>query len=145
MNSTKRLNRPLRSSRDSRGIALIEVLVALLVFMLGVLGLIGLQTSMTKAETDSKFRADAAYLANEGVARLWADRVNMAAYDGDSCEGVTRCQEWRNRTSSVLPNGTATMAIDAATGDVAVTIEWKVPSGDTHRYVTHTTVARNTD
>jgi type IV pilus assembly protein PilV len=59
-------------AQHARGIALIEVLVALLIFMLGVLGLVGLQASMTRAQTDSKVRADAAYLASELNGRMWS-------------------------------------------------------------------------
>jgi len=125
-----------------RGIALLEVLVALLIFMLGVLGLVGLQGALTKAETDTKFRADAAYLAGEGVSRLWSDLNNMATYTGSGCASVARCQEWLDKIAYRLPQGTGALAIDALTGDVTVTVSWKLPNGQTHQYVTHTTVAK---
>lgn len=122
--------------------ALIEVLVALLIFMLGVLGLVGLQTSMTRAQTESKIRADAAYLASEAVGRMWSDLNNLSSYSGTSCASVARCKEWQGKVARSLPAGTGTIAVDTPTGDVSVTIEWTLPSGETHKFVTATTVAK---
>ena len=50
--------------RANRGFMLVEALVAMLIFAFGVLGVVGLQVSMTKAQTQSKFRADASQLAH---------------------------------------------------------------------------------
>ncbi|BEP38035.1 hypothetical protein GmRootV59_50060 [Variovorax sp. V59] len=126
----------------SRGIALIEVLVALLIFMLGVLGLVGLQASMTRAQTDSKVRADAAYLASELNGRMWSDLTNLASYNGTGCASQARCSEWQSKVSSSLPGGTGAVTVNASSGDVAVTISWTMPNGETHQYVTHTTVSK---
>jgi type IV pilus assembly protein PilV len=129
-------------AQHARGIALIEVLVALLIFMLGVLGLVGLQASMTRAQTDSKVRADAAYLASELNGRMWSDLNNLAAYDGTGCASQDRCSEWQSKVGSSLPGGTGAVTVNATSGDVAVTITWTMPSGETHQYVTHTTIAK---
>ncbi len=125
-----------------RGIALIEVLVALLVFMLGVLGLVGLQSSMTRAQTESKLRADAAYLASEAIGRMWSDLGSLASYHGSGCAGQARCKEWQDKVADFLPQGSGAIAVDAATGDVSVTVSWTLPSGETHKYLTSTTVAK---
>jgi len=125
-----------------RGIALIEVLVALLIFMLGVLGLVGLQTSMTRAQTESKARADAATLANEVIGRMWTDLDNLAAYNGSSCAGQARCSEWQDKVAGGLPGGTGAVGVDTGTGDVTITITWTMPGGASHKYVTSTTVAK---
>ena len=130
---------PLKPRRV-HGIALIEVLAALLLFMLGVLGLVGLQGSMTRAQTESKIRADAAYLASEVVGRMWSDLTNMASYDGSGCASQARCKEWQSKVASSLPRGTGAVSVSAGTGDVTVTVAWTTPSGETHRYVTSTTV-----
>jgi type IV pilus assembly protein PilV len=121
---------------------LIEVLVAMLIFVLGVLGLVGLQGSMTRAQTDSKVRADAALLANDLVGRMWSDLTNMATYNGSGCASQVRCKEWQDKVANSLPKGTGAVTVDASTGDVAVTITWTMPSGESHHYVTHTTVAK---
>lgn len=131
-----------RQARHARGIALIEVLVALLIFMLGVLGLVGLQASMTRAQTASKVRADAAYLASELNGRMWSDLANLASYDGAGCASQARCSEWQSKVGSSLPGGTGAVTVNATSGDVAVTISWTMPGGETHQYVTHTTVAK---
>ena len=127
--------------QSQRGIALLEVLVAILIFMLGVLGLIGLQGSMTRAQTESKVRADAAYLASEVIGRMWADVVNVNAYAGtDSCT-ASSCTEWRSKVEKVLPSGDAVITVDSLTGDVSVTVTWTTPDGHSHKYVTSTTIA----
>ncbi|MDM0065659.1 prepilin-type N-terminal cleavage/methylation domain-containing protein [Variovorax sp. J31P207] len=128
--------------RSERGIALIEVLVALLIFMLGVLGLVGLQTSMTRAQTESKIRADAAYLASEAVGRMWSDLTNLASYNGTSCASLDRCKEWQGKVASGLPGGKGAITVDVPTGDVSIEIDWTLPSGETHKYVTSTTVTK---
>lgn len=130
------------SPKHLRGIALIEVLVALLVFMLGVLGLVGLQGSLTRAQTESKFRADAAYLASEAIGRMWSDLTNVASYDGGGCASVARCKEWQDKVSTALPRGSGAVALDAASGDATVTVSWTSPDGETHRYITSTTVTK---
>ena len=142
---TRNLNR--RRPRASaggrvRGVAMIEVLVAMLIFMLGVIGLVGLQTAMTQAQTNAKFRADASLLADDIVGRMWADLTNMASYNGTGCASKPMCKEWQTKVSNSLPAGTGAVTVDATTGDVAVTITWSVPGGESHQYVTHTTVAQ---
>jgi type IV pilus assembly protein PilV len=132
---------PTRSS--VRGIALIEVLVAMLIFMLGVLGLVGLQGTMTRVQTDSKMRADAANLASEAIGRMWVDIANLSAYAGTTTCTAASCLEWRSKVTSVLPGGGATITVDS-NGDVAVTVTWAMPGGDTHRYVTRSTIALRT-
>lgn len=122
---------------------MIEVLVALLLFMFGVLGLVGLQSSMTRAQTDSKVRADAAYLAQELIGRMWSDLTNFATYDGSGCASTPRCLEWQNKTASALPKGVGTVAVDATTGNVTVTIKWTMPDGETHQYITATHLSKS--
>ncbi|MGJ7509501.1 type IV pilus modification PilV family protein [Variovorax sp. GT1P44] len=130
------------ASRRVRGIALIEVLVAMLIFLLGVIGLVGLQAAMTRAQTEAKFRADAAMLANDVVGRMWSDLTGMASYSGSGCASQARCKEWQNKVANNLPAGTGALVVDAPTGDVEVTVTWTMPNGETHKYVTHTTVAK---
>lgn len=128
------------SHQRVRGIALIEVLVAILIFMLGVLGLIGLQGSMTRAQTDSKFRADAAYLASELVGRMWSDVGNIGSYAGEDSCTATSCTEWRGKVATVLPGGGATITVSSLTGDVSIAVTWTMPDGQTHTYSTSTTI-----
>jgi type IV pilus assembly protein PilV len=125
-----------------RGIVLVEVLVAILLFILGVVGLVGLQSSMTRAQTEAKIRADATFLATEVMGRLWSDVNNVSLYNGGGCAGLPRCKEWQDKVSRELPGGTGAITVDALTGDVAVTVSWSLPSGETHQYVANTTVIK---
>jgi len=156
LNSRMNVNIPRRFERRScaagqqRGVVMIEVLVALLIFMLGVLGLVGLQTSMTRAQTDSKVRAEAVTLANDVIGRMWTDLDKLSDYDtktseassASKCEALTRCTEWQNKVAKTLPGGSSAITVDTATGDVAVQLSWTTPAGDTHSYTTQTTISK---
>ena len=123
--------------RQQRGIALIEALVGMLIFAFGVLGLVGLQASMTKAQTGAKFRADAANLSQELIGVMWSDSdVNLINYATTSCAGYTRCKDWKQKLANQLPGGDATTTINAATGEVAITIVWSQPGDGQHRHET---------
>lgn len=123
------------------GFALIEILVAILLFALGVLSLVGLQGSLTRAQTDAKVRTDAAALASEVIGQMWGDVTNLSSYSGDDCESHARCKSWQDKVSAALPSGTSTITVTAGSGDVEVSIRWATPSGETHQYVTQTTIA----
>ena len=110
-------------------------MVALLIFMLGILGFIGLQTSLTRASSEAGWRANAAYLANDAMGRMWADIGNLASYSGETCT-ITGCTEWRGKVEQLLPGSTATITVDGATNNVTVRIEWTLPGGSTHHYET---------
>lgn len=133
---------PHAAQRHAQGVALIEVLVAMLVFSLGVLALVGLQGSMVRAQTDSKIRADAAYLASEVIGKMWSDLTNIAAYNQTACTTQTSCKEWQDKVALSLPSGTGEVEVNADQ-DVKVTLKWTTPNGGgQHSYVTHTTIAK---
>jgi type IV pilus assembly protein PilV len=141
----KKHRQSLATRRRMGGIVLIEVLIALLIFMFGVLGLVGLQASLTRATTDSKVRADAAYLAGEMVARLWSDTANLASYDGTGCASTSLCKEWQSKVTKSLPSGAGSVAVKVdSTGNAAVTvtITWAGPDKQTHSYTTSTNVVK---
>ena len=124
------------------GFVLMDVLISVLLFSFGVLGLIGLQAAMTRAQTEAKVRADASYLAQELIGQIWSDINQIGDYSESGCAHSTPCQEWKDRVSAALPKGEGTVASDATTGDVTITISWTPPSGETHKYVTQTTVTK---
>ncbi len=117
--------------------------MAILIFMLGVLGLIGLQGTMTRTQTDAKLRADAANLASEVIGRMWVDIANLSSYEGTTTCVAASCLEWRTKVASLLPSGAAAIDVDG-NGDVAVTVSWTMPGGETHKYVTRSTIALRT-
>ena len=65
----------MKKNSGQSGYVLLEALVAMLIFSLGLLGLIGFQAASTKIATDSRFRTEAAMLADELLARLDAMAV----------------------------------------------------------------------
>jgi type IV pilus assembly protein PilV len=147
-----------RKARAQRGFMLLEVLVALLIFSIGVLGIVGLQASMTKAQTGSKFRADAAFLAQRLIGGMWSDRSGLNKYNhdtagGDACAAHTRCSEWLTEVAAQLPGGTAEIAVrslgtDTAgvviAAEVVITIQWTPPNEEQRKYTTVSAVAANT-
>lgn len=69
-----------RRRRDQSGAMLLEALIAILIFSLGILAIIGLQAQSIRNSAEAKYRSDAAYLANQLIGRMWADRANLANY-----------------------------------------------------------------
>lgn len=130
---------------------LLEVMVAMLIFAIGVLGVVGLQAAMTKAQTGSKFRADASFLAQRLIGSMWVDRAGLANYTTANCSSHPRCSEWQAEVARALPGGTANIVFDdtrtdLASGavievDVRVTITWTPPSEEQHRYSTTASVS----
>lgn len=70
-----------RTNTSQGGFFLIEALVAIAIFSLGILGMLSIAGISTNAQTDARFRADAASLANELASDivLHADRTTLAA------------------------------------------------------------------
>lgn len=129
MSCPRKRNEP-RSQQ--RGAMLIEVLVSILIFSIGVLALVGLQARMTEAQSESKYRADASYLANEAVGLMWSDVVNLNQYNGLSCAGHPRCNDWLDKVAATLPNASGSISINATTQQVTITVTWQ-RAGDTQR------------
>jgi len=131
-----------RRSHGQGGFMMVEVLVAILLFAIGVLGIVGLQASMAQAQTAGKFRADAAYLADELKGIMWTDIANLANYTSANCSGYALCAGWANKVASALPGGAvSTLTVDttpanASFGDATITLSWTQPNGGTHSYTT---------
>lgn len=67
--------------KKESGVALLEALIAMLIFSMGILALMGLQAVSIKQTADAKYRADAAFLANQIIGEMWADNpANLASY-----------------------------------------------------------------
>lgn len=147
-------SRPMFPPRaPARGFMLIEALVAIVIFTVGVLGIVGLQASMTKATSQSKMRADAAFLAQQLIGTMWADAANLDKYaTGVACTGNARCSQWESLVASVLPGGTANVTVavtvDALTlkvtkAEPTIRITWTPPGESAHSYSTQSTISVN--
>jgi type IV pilus assembly protein PilV len=123
---------------------LLEALIALLIFAFAVLGLVGLQASMTRASSGAKYRADAAYLANDLVGTMWTDSRNLARYDAGQCASHPPCLRWQERVRERLPAGTGQAAVSATDpGQVTVKLTWQAPSEEARQFETTTAVNPN--
>jgi len=95
------------------GIVLLEALAAVLVFSFGILAFLWMQAAATREVTDSKYRLEASFAANQVLGEMWVHRDDLAPYIGEdvAVEG--------------LPGGTRTVAING--NQVTITIKWKSP------------------
>lgn len=106
----------LSSAKFSQnGAVLLEALIAILIFSMGILALVGLQAAMLQNTTDSKFRADASYIAQQQIGRIWADPANAATY-------VTS----NSSLAPALPGGLLTITQPVA-GQFRVVVGWTSP------------------
>lgn len=129
-----------------RGSTLLEALVAIFIFSVGVLGLIGLQAVSIKNSIDAKYRADAAFLANQIIGQMWVDRANIDNYahyiTGGPCGHTgsastqTPVTNWIAEIGKTLPAASLTAAKIAQiqvttpitnTKQVTVTVCWQSP------------------
>lgn len=105
-----------------RGVVLIEALIAILIFSIGILGIVGMQANMVKNTSDSKFRADAAYIAQQRIGMMWAEPDNILTYV-------------RTDNITELPNGQVTV-VQPSIGQFQVTVSWQQPGEAVHSYTT---------
>lgn len=124
----KRNSRPTPSGQQ--GVVLVEALVAILLFSIGVLAVAGLQAAMVKNTSESKFRADAAYLAQKRIGELWTSPDSLPL-DGTSAVVAT----------SGVPGGQISVA--RAGLQYTVTVTWQQPGEAQHSFATVASIAGN--
>lgn len=113
---------PAKSAQQ--GVVLVEAMIAILIFSMGVLAVVGLQAAMVKNTADSKFRADASYIAQQRVGQLWSDPDNLPA---DGSNTVTDI-------SALLPGGS--LSVTRAGVQYTVTVTWQQPGEAVHNFTT---------
>ena len=124
----------IKPASQQKGVMLLEALVGILIFSIGILAMLGMQAVGIRNTMDSKYRSEAAYLANEIVGQMWVDRSNIASYD-DAGAGNARRTAWNTRVASLIPQDPAAPSSTAPTIAIAgrqatVTVRWK-PPGET--------------
>lgn len=145
------------SASRSAGIALIEVLVAVLVLGVGLLGMAAMQSVSSQMTNGAEQRTQAVLLTSDMLDRIRANRGAINSYDGVNIDpdnvncstdftynnGQTVVQndiaEWGNLLACTLPEGEGRVAVNAATGEVTVWIDWQRQDPD-GQPVTVTTV-----
>lgn len=128
-----------------RGFSLLEVLVSVLVFSLGILALVSLQAASLRMSTDARYRADAAFLADQLFARMlislpadapqFAHRTGGTACNSNGAAATNpSAVEWLAEVSDTLPGATADLQqIEVnAGGQVTVRLCWQ-QGGDAPR------------
>jgi len=124
-----------RRDRRQTGYVLLEALVALLIFSFGLLGLVGFQAAASKIASDSRFRTEAAMLADELLAKMAASEVSKVASDYAS-PGGSQFKAWLEKRvvgASRLPNAKVTTDFTSvshatnATMVVLLRVEWTMP------------------
>ncbi len=135
MKSTKISYKPYKkvSNFQQKGAVLLEALIAVLIFSFGILAISGLQGAMIKNTTNSKYRADASFIAQQTLGRMWANPDNLATFAVAS-----------ENISNLLPGGTRTIAIPAGTTDqVQITVGWRAPGDpDAHTHVVNARIVQ---
>jgi len=140
------MKHPSAFSRQ-RGVMLLEALIGILVFSIGILALVGLQAVSVKHVSEAKYRSDAAFLANQIIAQMWADNpANLANYAHQTTTTATctfsggasanaNVTGWLGATTTsgtvlgLLPGASTTKTqITVGAGNlVTVTICWQKP------------------
>jgi type IV pilus assembly protein PilV len=122
---------PSAPGSAQRGVVLLEAMIAILLFSMGVLAIVGLQATMIKNTADSKYRADAGYIAQQRLGVLWSDPANAATY-----------VETNTDISNLLPGGLRSVT-QPNPGQFTVTITWQQPgAGETqHNFTTTAMIA----
>jgi type IV pilus assembly protein PilV len=142
--------RPRPHAAAQRGGFLLEALIAILIFSLGILGIVGLQAQSLRHVNDAQFRAEAIYLANTVVARMWGDDVATIKANYASPSGA----EYLKFKADVqaLPGAAAKDpeinfgAAPSTQGEVVtVIVYWHEPgeAGNLHNYTTTAVIGNN--
>ncbi|MCE3262844.1 MAG: hypothetical protein K0R43_1923 [Pseudoduganella sp.] len=100
------------------GMALLEGLIAIVIFSAGVLGFAWMQAAATRQVTESKYRIEASFAANQLLGKMWTQRSDLDAFEED------------NEDYAGLPNGKRTVTVDGR--KVTITLSWTAP-GETRR------------
>lgn len=113
---------------SQQGVVILEALIAILIFSFGVLGIVGMQANMVKNTSESNYRSEASYIAQQQIGTLWATPDSLPA-DGSTTVIVI---------SDQLPSGSLTIM---RSGDqYTVTVSWQQPGEAPHNYTTIATV-----
>ena len=139
-----------------RGAYLLEALVGILIFSFGILGIVGLQAQSIRMTNDSEYRAEAVYMANALISKMWTDNPNQLVTKYASPGGV-EFQDFRDNHVHTAFGTAMTVDPEVLVDDgalpppptknshvVRVTVSWQLP-GDpvVHNYTTTGVVAKN--
>ena len=120
--------KPYSMAKNQQGSVLIEALISVLIFAMGILALVGLQTAMLKNTSESKYRAEASFIAQQRLGEMWANPDNLGIF------------VVANEVVPTLPNGTRTVTVNP-NRIVTVTVGWQAPGMVAHNYAASTHIS----
>ena len=144
------------SKHAQAGGFLLEALIGVLIFSFGILGIVGLQAASLRHTGESEYRAEAIYLANSLISKMWTDDPAVLKAKYDSTVGGAGYVTFKADVAS-LPGGAANLPIvlidpaapvpqsPSVQGHVVlVSVFWKI-AGDpaVHNYTTTGVVGTN--
>jgi len=152
----------MQTKRTQGGAYLLEALIGILIFSFGILGIVGLQAQAIRFTNDSEFRAEAVYLANALISKMWADDRTQLKTKYDSTLAGPEYVNFKNQVQNAFagayvpdpvvlvdpsppPLGFPT-APSKTSSVVQVQISWLLPgdpAGVTHNYTTTGVVGQN--
>jgi len=140
-----------RTMQTQNGYVLLEALIAILLFSVGILALVGMQAAAVSNVSDSKYRTEAGFMADQIIGVIWGNRVAVSGVSGVSADPSFACnpcnstngnaytRQWfASGVSATLPQASAVIAVNA--GRVEVIISWQPPkaaSAHTHSVVAY--------
>jgi len=146
----------IRSKHAQAGGFLLEALIGVLIFSFGILGIVGLQAASLRHTGESEYRAEAIYLANSLISKMWTDDPSVLKAKYDSTVGCAGYVAFKADVAN-LPGGAANLPIvlvdpaapvpqsPSVQGHVVlVSVFWKI-AGDpaVHNYTTTGVVGSN--
>ena len=151
------MTNPLTFRHTQSGGFLLEALIGVLIFSFGILGIVGLQAQSLRHTGDAEYRAEATYLANSLISKMWTDDPGVLKAKYDSTVGTGAGYVAFKGDAATLPGGAANIPIvlvdpaapapqsPSVQGHVVqVSVFWQLP-GDTavHNYTTTGVVGAN--
>lgn len=139
------------NKQKNKGFSLIELLIALLVLGIGLLGILALQAASLQHNQSAYLESQAAFLANDMLDRMRANKINAPTYKTDltssvsapvNCASVTcspaqlvswDLSQWKQSVASTLPSGRGAVDVisAASSGDnVIITVEYDIREED---------------
>ena len=119
----------LKAGKYQAGAILLEALIAILIFSFGILAITGLQGAMVKNTTDSNYRAEASYVVQQQVGRMWANPANINSFLGTT--NINR-----------LPLGQLT--VSRTTGNrYSFLVTWTTPGEAQHNFQANASIEFN--
>lgn len=146
------MNQQYSNRLPQSGFILLEALIAILIFSFGILAIMGLQAAAINDVRDTKYRSDAALLANQIIGHMWTDdpannlnnyalntggancAFNGGAAAPGSSQALTNVNNWLAQIAAVLPGTAAAppqITVNGATQTVTVTVCWRAPQDGT--------------